>query len=294
MAINPLDTLFQRVARVTCWRENIPAEPTKFNVTREPNAVEIADLRIQAKIRRSLKKNPDSCNITITNLAASTRHNLETKPLLVQIEAGYNGLPRLLFMGDLRFGMSKLEPPNVETLLELGDGDCHHAYSRVKKSFGPGTTIRTVLIDTAASMGLTLPSNILDNPDLDKQYAHGAVAHGPARDKFTQVLNTLGYVWVIQNGKLTVLQDNEVSSTSALEINEGQGMIGSPEYGSPTRSGKPPHINVSSLLYPEILAGSLVKVTSKFKNGFFRVEQVEHDLDTHGRPWTTKCELKAV
>ena len=273
----------------------MPADSTKFNVSRLPNATEITDLRIQFKVRRALTKNPDQADVTITNLAPTTRADLETKPLLVQLEAGYEDLPRLLFMGDLRFGMTRLASPNWETLLQVGDGDCHHRWSRVSRSYAPGTTIRTVLRETARSMGLELPQALATDPALDKQLVGGDAAYGPARDKLTEHLAALGYHWCIQNGRLQVLRDDQVASGVALPIDEEKGMIGSPEYGSPPRNGKPPHIHVRSLLYPELMPGCLVKLTSKVKTGLFRVENVEHTGDTHGTgddSWTTKVEIK--
>ena len=287
-------SLFSRTARVTCWRENIPADSTKFVVTRKPNAIAITDLRIEFRIRRSLARNPDQADITITNLAPDTRHNLETKPLLVQLEAGYAPEPRLIFTGDLRFAMTELDESNWHTLLQLGDGDCHHRYSRVSRSYAPGTTRRTILRETARSMGLDLPSHLDSDTELDEQMVGGDAAYGPARETITRHFREVGANWTIQHGKLVVLRDSQVSTEIAYPIDVEHGMIGSPRFGSPPTSGKPPHVHVSSLLYPELMPGVLVEVKSKVINGRFRVENVEHTGDTHGTgddSWSTKVEI---
>lgn len=288
--------LNKRSVKVTTFRENVPKNPTNFQVTRTPNTTEITDLRVQFKVRRSLTKHPNTCDVTITGLAPTTRVDLETKPLLVQLNAGYGDDLKLLFAGDLRFGMTKQKgETNWETLLQLGDGDCMHRWARVNRSYAPGTPVKTVLRDASRSMGFELPKNVEQDTTLNQSFENGRTSHGFTRDELTKLLSPLGYHWSIQNGTLSVLRDGDVSTSTAIPIGLAQGMIGTPEFGSPPRSGKPPHMTVRMLLYPELAPGMLVQLTSKVKNGLFRLEVVTHTGDTHGQgenSWTTEVEIK--
>lgn len=286
--------LFKRNVKVTCWRESVPNDVTKFEVNKLPNQTEITDLRVQFHIRRDHSKHPSSCDVTITNLSQTTRADLETKPLMVQLEAGYNDVSRFMFAGDLRFAMTKMDGPNWHTLLQLADGDCHFRWARMNKSYGKNTSVKTVLRDAAKSMGMKLPKHVEDDPILNKTVGNGLTAYGPTRDVLTQHLAPYGYSWCIQDGQLSVLRDDRTHSDTYREIGEEFGMIGSPEFGSPPKSGKPPHMTVSMLLYPELRPGGKVKLTSKVKNGFFKIERVEHKGDTHGKDWTTEVELKPL
>ena len=290
-----MSVLSSRSVKVTTFRENVPGKPTNFVVTRTANTTEISKLRVQFRVTRTLTKHPNACDVTITNLASTTRVDLETKPLLVELNAGYGTDLKLLYNGDLRFGMTKQSGANWETLLQLGDGDCMHRWARVNKSYKEGTSIRTVLRDAARSMGFELPKNLEQDKSLDRAFSTGHTAHGPTRDELTSLLSQFGYHWSIQNGVLRILRDNEVSSTTAWPIDEAHGMIGTPEFGSPPRSGKPPHMTVKNLLYPELTPGDLVKLTSRVKKGVFRIEMVKHTGDTHGTgddSWTTTIEIK--
>jgi hypothetical protein len=292
-----MSNLNRRGVKVTTFRENVPQNPTNFQVTRKANTTLIEKLRLQFKVRRSLTKHPNTCDVTIANLAPSTRVDLETKPLLVQLNAGYDDNLELLFLGDLRFGMTKQKDTNWETLLQLGDGDCMHRWARVNKSYAPGTPVKTVLRDAARSMGFQLPKNVEQDPALNQSFDNGRTSHGFTRDELTKLLSPYGYHWSIQNGALLVLRDDDVSVSSAIPIGEAYGMIGTPEFGSPPRSGKPPHMNVRMLLYPRLAPGMLVQLTSKVKNGLFRLEVVTHTGDTHGQgenSWTTEVEIKPV
>ncbi len=286
---------FKRIVRVTTFREGVPADPTRFFLTALSNSLEINAMRVRFKVHRSLTKHPNQCDITITNLGEINRFDLETKPLQVQLDAGYeDDALRLVYTGELRFGMTKEEGPNWSTLMQLGDGDSAHRWSRCNKSYAPGTSIRTVLRDAAKSFGYELPANLAKDKTLDRSFATGTTSHGPTRDELTRLLAPFGYHYSVQNGVLRVLRDDEVTPGQAIPIGEQYGMIGTPEFGSPPRSGKPPHMTVKMLLYPEISPGDTVQLTSKVKNGLFRVEVVRHDGDTHGKPWTTELEIKNI
>lgn len=292
-----MSDFFRRSVKVTTFRESVPDNPTRFIVSRSGQTTEITSLRVQFHVRRSLTKHPNQCDVRITNLSARTRVDLETKPLLVVLQAGYGDALKLLYTGDLRFGMTKQENADWETLLQLGDGDCMHRWARMNRSYAPGTSVRTVLREAAASMGFELPTHLQDDKSLDQAFDNGFTAHGPTRDILPNVLGAYGYTYSMQNGVLQVLKDTQSSSSTAAPINEEHGMIGTPEFGSPPRSGKPPHMTVNMLLYPELSPGGLVFLTSKVKSGLFRLEVVEHRGDTHGageNTWTTKVEIKPV
>lgn len=295
---------FKRVIRVTTFRENAPADPERFFLTQLSNSLEVTKLRVQFKVHRSLTKNPNQCDITITNLNEVNRIDLESKPLLVQLDAGYeDDALRLLYTGNLRFGMTKEEGPNWETLMQLGDGDSAHRWARVNKSYAPGTSVRTVLRDAAKSMGYELPPNLAKDKTLDRSFATGTTSHGPTRDELTRLLAPFGYHHSFQNGVLRVLKDGETTPGTAIPIGEEQGMIGTPEFGSPPRSGKPPHVTVKLLLYPELSPGDTIQLNSRVTNpggiaaahkGLYRIEVVRHHGDTHGKDWTTTCEIKPL
>jgi hypothetical protein len=287
---------FKKIAKVIAWRETIPDVATSFHIKplTRGQQLEITDLRIKFKVERSLTRTPNQADLYIYNLAESTRADLETKPLAVQIEAGYDGESRLLFDGDLRFGMSEQEGATWSTLLQLGDGDRTYVNARVNRSYRDGTTVRTVLKDAAQSMGFELPKRLANNPALDAQFRTGEASHGFARDALTRLLAPFGYHWSIQNGQLEVLRDEEVSSTLAILVDKDHGMIGTPKFGAPPRSGKPPHVTVKMQLNPEVFPGCLIKLASQAKTGFFRAEKVRHRGDTHGPEWLTEVEIRPM
>src|SRR5690348_16184447 len=118
-----MDRLFKKIAKVTCWRDTIPTDATSYTVKQltPGQQLEITDLRIKFSVERSLTPTPNQCDVWHSNLAQATRADLTTKPLSVQVDAGYDDVARLLFVGDLRFGRSKQDGPSWTTLLQSGD-----------------------------------------------------------------------------------------------------------------------------------------------------------------------------
>lgn len=295
--------LFNRNVSVTVWRMSSPPA-TQFN-PRPLGAgeqLEITDLRVKFHIRRDFSRHPNNADVEIYNLSAETRADLQTRPLRVQLSAGYDGENRLLTTGDVLFSMSKQDGTaghaigvDWVTLLQLQDGGRTFGGSRVNKQYAPGTTYRQIIRDVARSMGLQIPPALEKNPKLDQQFFAGASLSGSAADELSRLLSPFGYQWSIQNNVLRVLGDGEVvNKGQALVIGEEQGMIGTPEFGSPPKSNKPPHMTVKMLLYPELVPGDLIQLNSKAKSGNFKLIKVEHKGDTGSTEWITEVEIQPL
>lgn len=291
------DRLFKPQAKVTVFRLR-GGTPGTFSYnnpqyfTGLTNAVEITDLRMQIKIEMNVDKEPNTGEVTITNLSETTRSDMKIKPLSVEIDAGFDGNLRHLFRGDLRQGFSEMKGADWETKLQLADGDRAYRYARVNKSYKRGTKLSQILKDCASSMGLTIDTKTLGSPDLQNAVASGHVMLGSTRDELTKLLAPFGYHWSIQNGKFIALRDEETSDTQAYVISEDTGMMNSPTWTTPDQSGKPSALHVKSLLFPELQPGGRIVVRSRDTNGTFRIEKLTHTLDTMGTEALTEIEAK--
>lgn len=291
--------LFHRDCKVTCYRAQ-PGTPGGFVNSHPdffeplPNAVEITKLRVQFQIEKHIDESPNTCDITITNLSESTRTNVQKKPLIVRIDAGYQDNLRHLYTGDLRWSFSKRETTDWETLMQLGDGDRAYRYARVNRSFPAGTNVLTVLQECAKSFGLELDKTITTSPDLQRQFASGRVLTGATRDELTTLLAPFNYRWSFQDGRMQILRDEETRADQAILVSKENGMINVPSYAPPSKPGEPPTLTVKMLLYPQLTPGGTIKVESKSLDGIFRVERVTHTGDTHGEDWTSEIEAKPI
>lgn len=281
--------LFNRTVKVTAYA----TRPGTY-ATYTTDAIEFTDIRAQFSVEKQLGKDPNSCDVVISNLKADTRAFLQRKPMHIKLDAGHDGEMRHLFSGDVRFCDTKKAGTDRETTLQLGDGDRAFRFATVRRSFAPGTPVRTVLAEAARAMGLVLPDSIAGSEELSTQLALGGAIVGPARDELTRLLAPYGYSWSIQDGTLQILKDGVARPGSALLISRDTGMIGSPEFGPPDKPGGRPSLSVRCLLYPELTPGGLISVQSKDVNGTFRIERVSHTGDTHGDDWTSEIEARPL
>ncbi len=295
---------FNRTVRLVVYRTSTPAAGADFFVDKiatpggqSANGIVITDLQVKFNVKRDLSKHPHSCDVEITNLAEATRSALEQKPLSIELYAGYSGVNRLLFAGDVIFARSKQEGPNWTTMLQVADGSRATKHARVKRSYGANTSVKTVIRDVLKSMGQDMPANLVSSRDLDAQFANGVVALGPARDELTRLLAPYGYSWSFQNNKVQILHDTE-SRTDVLQINEDMGMIGTPAFGQPSKSGKLPHMTIEMLLFPELRPGGRILLQSVAVHGgkptMFKLKSVKHDGDNEGSEWFTKAEIQPL
>lgn len=281
--------LYKRVARVSIVK---PTLTTGAWFQTLPNAIVIEDLRVQFQIERAISKQPNTCQVTISNLAPQTRTEVEAKPQIVIVEAGYDGNLKKLFAGDLRYGLSTRDGPDWNTVLQLGDADRAYRFSRVNRSYPAGTSYQTIATDCAAAMSAKIPDD-MTSVLAAKQAVNGYTLHGPAHAEMTRLMQPFGREWSFQDGQFQALQDGvpRLDNRSAFLISQDTGMIGSPEFGAPQRPGKRPLLRVRTLLYAGIMPGHQVQVSSRAINGLFRAEKVRHTGDTHGADWMTELEL---
>ncbi len=281
----------QRVARVTLYQ---PKAGAFFaSPAADPNGFVVSELKTTFKIEKTIGGEPNTCELKIYNLAPSSRAFCEQKPLSVIIEAGYD-VPSFIFGGDARYAISKIDGPDWITTIYLGDGDRAYRFARVNRSYRAGTSVLQALKDAALSMGLLLEQNVEVSEDLQRQFATGVTLAGPARNELTRLLAPFGYTWSIQDGKMQILRDDEVRADEAIVISQQSGMIGSPDYGTPEKTGKPATLHVKHRL-KNFPPGVQVAVESRdIKLGLFRVDKLTMTGDNLGDEWASELDCHPI
>lgn len=256
------------------------------------NFLTLKGLRVQFHIEKNASKEPNTCDVVVSNLSDDHRAALRQKPLQVRVDAGYDGKTERLFVGDLVFGHSVMNEPDWETTIQLADGSRAFRNANIIRSFKAGISIRQCLLDVAGAMGLKLPS--LDSAEFDKKLTVGISLHGPAQRELSKLLRPLRFDWSIQDGSLQVLARNAPNADQAVVVSETTGMLGSPELGPPESKGKPPILTVVSMLKPRVRPNGLIKVEARTHSGLYRLKRVTHEGDTHGEQFQTTMEAVAA
>lgn len=274
------------------------------------DVVEITDLRCQFKCKKTLGKEPNTCEITVTNLSEQSRAALQGKALRVTLAAGYEGTLSTVFAGDARHVDSMPDEADWNTKIQLGDGERGYRYGRVHESFRPGAPVVHVLQKIATGMALdsTQVTGVTGLAGL--RYEGGYAAHGRAAKELDRILKGYGYEWSVQDGKLQVLAPEAATADTIIELTFESGLIGSPTLNTPqpgsgapitgtvdpftgrvTSSRGKPTLKAKSLLQPEIRPGRRIRLDSVTGiKGTYRVTEVEHSGDTAGDEWYSEFE----
>jgi hypothetical protein len=263
------------------------ATPNNFKDTTS-EVIEITDMRIQFSITKTLKKEPNTGEIRITNLSPSRRASLQKKGVKVRLEVGYKdtGLTQI-FSGDVRTIDHVRMGADWETVMQLGDGERAWQFARVNESFAPGTPKSEVVRRLADSLGVDAGNVAKQIADITGTFDQGFAASGSASRAFDQVIRAVDLEWSMQDGALQLLRPDQALDATVPDITPTSGLIGSPEMGTPPTKGKPALVKFDALLTP-VKPGSKVKLKSDRYDGYVKVVGVEFTGDTRGGAWYSK------
>ena len=281
--------LFQRRVKLTLSAP-VDAVTTKSYVQVTRDELVVTDLRVAFNIKKTDGKEPNTAEIVVTNLNPDHRGLVQKKGLKVTLEAGYQdtGLSRI-FRGDARTVDPVRNGPDWDTTIKCGDGERGYQNARVNESFAPGTGAGDVLNYMASASGLqvgNVPSVLLN---ITTTFDQGYVVSGAWKHEMQRLMRAIGYQYSVQNETLQVLLPGQSTNAEIPLISPTSGLVGSPEFGTPEKKGKPALIKFRSLLQPST-PGALVHLRSAKYDGEVYVKKVTMSGDTYGGEWYTDFE----
>lgn len=258
-----------------------------LTVGNSTESIQINNLRVSFDISHTHNKTPNKAVIRVWNLNPSHRRQVTSGEFKqVALAVGYGSLAncRVLYSGQITKPAVIRE--GLDFILELTCDDGATAYrdAFISVTLAAGSTHDDVISRCAGQMeGVTagnigLPSTVT--------HRRAKVCYGPVRHVMSQVADHHGADWMIQNGELHILHPDYCLPGEGALLNESSGMLGSPK---PTDKG----LEVSCLLRPEIIVGSLVRVESIVADysGDYKVVAVKSQGDTHTSRWESRLTL---
>lgn len=267
------------------------------------DTLQIEFLRCSFKVKKSLKADPNTAEIKVTNLSPASRANMRKRGARVVLLAGYAETVAQVFAGDARMIDHRKDPTNWTTIIQCGDGERAYSLNRFAKSYKKGTEVKQVIRDIVDALKVGKGNLDAAMEKVSGQFLTGFAANGNAATELEQILSARGMTFSIQDGKLQILAERETTKTITV-LNKGSGLIGSPEFVTPdppkngvapdpTKGSHPtqPYLKIKTLLQPQIKPGGKVKVESANVQGqLYRAETVVHTGDTAGGEWYTEIE----
>ncbi|MGE9550438.1 phage protein [Erwinia amylovora] len=258
-----------------------------MTVGNSKESVQINNLRISFSISHTHDKTPNKATLRVWNLNPSHRHQVTSGEFKqVTLAVGYGSLEncRVLYAGQITKPAVIRE--GLDFILELTCDDGATAYrdAFVNVTLAAGSTHDDVISHCAGTMDGVTPGNIGLADTVT--FRRAKVCYGPSRHVMSQVADHHGADWMIQNGELHILHPDYCLPGEGALLNESSGMLGSPK---PTDRG----LEVSCLLRPEIIVGSLVRIESIVSdyNGDYKVVAIRSEGDTHSSRWESRLTL---
>lgn len=268
---------------------------------------EIIDLRVNFKIEKSLVGYPNLGNIKIYNLSESSRNNIEIKGLQIQLYAGYedNSIP-LLFSGDIINVVHLKIGTDWISEIFAADGVNILSTSTINKTLPAGVDTEQIYNELVGQMqGISkgVTEGLKNCLSGKKSLLRELQLSGNIKDWLDKIATDCGFEYSVNDGIIeTTPTGFPLSDVPPVVINQGSGMIGSPER---TEVG----INVSHLLLPELKLARTIKVESisekinvgnlffrkvpPIRNkGIYRIDKLIHTGDTHDNPWLTQINAR--
>lgn len=249
-------------------------------------------LDVKFSVKRNLKAQPNTCDLTILNLNPDHRSQIEQKKTaLVQVEAGYAGGTSVLFIGDLRTSVSVWEGPDCVTSLSSGDGEKAIRTARVSVSIHKNTQTGDVLKTLATALGvgqgnLNAAISKLQAAGVGSLFSMGTVLSGSASREMTNICRSSGLTWSIQNGALQLLPLKTSLDGVAIKLTPQSGLIGSPTVDN---TGV---MSCKCLLMPDVFPGRKLVIQSDRLQGQYRIEEVDSSGDTASTDWYHSIKAK--
>jgi hypothetical protein len=245
---------------------------------------------------KTLKREPNTCDLKIWNLSPDTRRRLTApKKTIVRIEAGYGDKLSQVYLGEVRALMpGEIQGPDIVTELSSGDGEKAmmgaHLAIPVGAKVSNGDALKAIA--KALGVGLGNVSKVSATLALSGRavFPRGTVLVGNVARQLDDFCRSAGLEWSIQDGALQVLDSGASLDKFPYILKADSGLVGSPKMGS---DGK---VTADTLMLPELRPGLRVEFDTLEVKGLYRLIETSCTGETHGNSWgySITCEKSKV
>lgn len=259
----------------------IISQPAQTPANEQQTGLDLSALDMAFKVKRTLKKKPNTAIIRVWGLSPTSRLYLSSpKKLAVSLAAGYDGENELLFLGQTRNSFSQQEGPENVTTFETGDSEKIMQAAGLKLTWGSQTAVQVAL----RAIQATIPEIVSGSQVSNWQKSNAAFATiggrtfhpvGGAVDRKSiryvdDICRSYGLIWWIDNGALNVMPKGGSLAGQELLISEDSGMVGSPSIDN---AG---FLKVKSLIRKGLHPGAIIRVQAANVTGDFRIDSCEY------------------
>lgn len=257
------------------------------------DTIEITGLDVAFKIEKTLKAQPNTCEISVWNLTAEHQSQLEqlrprakgqvTTGIACKIDAGYKDGTSLVWLGDLRTVDTVRDGPDWVSHFTSGDGEKAWQNAKLHVPYGPKTSLETALRAMVRALGIG-EGNLSKYTAKLKQagsaiFPMGTVISGPVSRELQAFAASADLEFSIQDGALQLVDRGKALAGQAVLLNGDTGLLDSPTVDN---EGV---LTAKMLMIPGVRCGGLVTIEAARIKGTYRIEKATWSGDTSSADW---------
>lgn len=239
----------------------------------------IKDLTIEFSVRFNITNSTNSAEIRIFNMSDETYNYLLEKDSSVILKVGEDR--KVLYIGDIVSVSNAINRSDSVTIIECKDGYYQLANRKISVGFEENVDINTVLNKVISDVNFIKGKYNLPN----KTYKNGFSAVGTLAEVLTKIVKSLGgeYTYKIVNRALLIYKKNEpIPNSPVYNLTLESGILEIPYrfYNfkinrNETNSNISEGWKIRTLLIPELLPESIIRIQTSEVSGLFRVKESE-------------------
>jgi hypothetical protein len=273
------------------WEIRIGADK---NPSDKLGGLNVEGLRVSFHVKKTVKREPNTCELKIWNLSEESRAKLSAKVLNVSVNAGYKdtGLHQL-YLGQVRAAVSRVDGPDIVTTVSSGDGEKAQQGTWINQPVGaltPALQVFQAIVGELGKKGVGAGNAgelaaLLAAKGVVTFHPTGGVLSGNASMVLTDLCRSAGIEWSIQDGVIQFVDVVKPRSNFAVKLSPATGLK-----GSPTVNAKG-DVDAKCALIPGLRPGDLVVFDSVAVKGGYKISEIEYVGDSHGDEWDAeiKC-----
>ncbi len=246
-----------------------------------PGGINPHDIKIEFNIHQTISSSANSAEISIYNLAESSRNGIGKEFDAITLEAGYmppddDGNVGIIFRGAVRDVEHRREGADIITTISCGDGDKALRRATISKSYPRGTPVKEVVEDIYKELekdGVKRGEWKFPESVEDKKFKRPYAACGSCAREMDTIGRGNGFYWSVQNETMEIIPGDGYIGSLVL-LTPQTGLIGTPAI---TDNG----VRATALLNPAIRPNRRVKIISDTLNmnasdSVYRVSEVTY------------------
>jgi hypothetical protein len=239
-------------------------------------------IRVSFQADKSVSGQLNKLQLKIYNLAEKNRLAIvkdaeEVRRIPLSLAVGYQGRLELMFKGTIHRCGNSRQGPDIITTIEGLDGGFDLLNSFTSRTVKGGQrALDSVMSDMAnTTIGKTNERPVLSRPK---------ILVGNSIRLIEETIKP-GESWYIDDEKLYIIADNEVTTGFVTLVSSDTGLISTPER---TFS----KVTFQTLMNPAVKIGrrvNLISTTAPHLNGVYKINTISYQGDNYGSEWSQTC-----